>query len=415
MYKGKRCQICTGCGRCQGVSGLQVLTKRLQPFEVNLYNEEKERLVTVDLGTTTIAMQLHRRDGSVEDSFVALNPQHMYGADVVSRIAAAQLHSFERETAPAEHMRTLVLECIGKGIQRFRSKLEDGESLRMVLAANTTMVYLLMGWDTTEIGYAPFEAKQLDALETLVEDVPCFVIPGLSAFVGGDIVAGIHASGMLESEALCLLIDLGTNGEMVLGNRAKIISCATAAGPAFEGGVNKGIWGSDMVKLLARIRKEGLMDETGLLSDAFFETGVRIGNVCITQASVRAVQLAKAAIAAGIEILIKQYGCNVSEIDRVILAGGFGYYINPRDAADIGLLPETFVEKTYAGGNTALSGALWVGEKLIQEKNGNKDIQNRIIDIKKIGNLSTTVINLAKQDDFQEAYVRHMNFLGKKL
>jgi len=121
------------------------------------------------------------------------------------------------------------------------------------------------------------------------------------------------------------------------------------------------------------------------------------------------------AIAAGIEILIKQYGCNVSEIDRVILAGGFGYYINPRDAADIGLLPETFVEKTYAGGNTALSGALWVGEKLIQEKNGNKDIQNRIIDIKKIGNLSTTVINLAKQDDFQEAYVRHMSFLGKKL
>ena len=410
MYKGKRCKFCIGCGRCQGVRGLQVLTKRLQQFEVNLYNEEKERLVTVDLGTTTIAMQLHGRDGSVEDSYVALNPQHEYGADVVSRIAAAQLHASKNQIPAAEHMRIMVLECIGKGIQRFRSKLGAGESLRMVLAANTTMVYLLMGWDTKEIGYAPFEAKHLAPLETLVEGIPCFIMPGLSAFVGGDIVAGIHASGMLESEAPRLLIDLGTNGEIVLGNRDKMIACATAAGPAFEGGVNKGIWGSDMVSLLAGLYKEGIMDETGLLTEEYFDEGVRIGNVCVTQASVRAVQLAKAAIAAGIEILEKQYGCSIAEIEQVILAGGFGYYINPQDAADIGLLPDDLVEKTYAGGNTALSGALWVGEKLVQKSESNKNGLAGIIDIRKREGLSIKVINLAEQKEFRDAYLRHMSF-----
>ena len=110
-------------------------------------------------------------------------------------------------------------EVLEKGLERFSRELAEGESLSMVLAANTTMTYLFMGWDAEELGQAPFEASRLGAVERQVAGVPCFVFPGLSAFVGGDIAAGIYACRMEEREELTLLVDLGTNGEMVLGNR----------------------------------------------------------------------------------------------------------------------------------------------------------------------------------------------------
>lgn len=410
LYKGKRCQLCTGCGRCQGVKPVRIVTKRLQRFEVNLQNEWGYRLVTVDLGTTTIAMQLHRIDGSVEDSYLAVNPQYIYGADVISRITAAEASRTREELPPAEHMRSLVLEVLKKGIRRFQEKIAPEEALRMVLAANTTMVYLLMGLNPKELGRAPFHAGHLEAMETVIVEVPCFILPGLSAFVGGDIVSGIHACGIPEAETPRLLVDLGTNGEIVLGNRSQILACATAAGPAFEGGVNRGVWGADMVKLLAAMRRERLMDETGLLREGYFENGVRIGNVCVTQAAVRAVQLAKAAIAAGIRILMEEYGCRSDEIEQVVLAGGFGYYLDARDAAEIGLLPSKLAERTVAGGNTSLSGALWVGEMLL--KNGAFDGDTVIprIDIRNGKSPVVRVINLAEEERFQEYYLAEMSF-----
>lgn len=178
----------------------------------------------------------------------------------------------------------------------------------MVVAANTTMTYLFMGWNPEELGKAPFTVSHSGAVETEIAGVACHIIPGLSAFVGGDITAGILASGMLEQEASTLLIDLGTNGEMALGNRHRLHACATAAGPAFEGGANRGIWGADMVRLLQKLLEEGLMDGQGLLKEPYFTKGVRIGDVLVTKESVRAVQLAKGAIAAGIEILADSYG-----------------------------------------------------------------------------------------------------------
>lgn len=401
--RGIRCQVCTGCGRCPGVAGVHILTENAWKQEVDLHNDRQERLITVDVGTTTIAMQLHRADGSVEDSFVAVNPQTVYGADVISRIAAAgwqkAMAGTDTEERPdgAVKMQQQVLETLEKGISRFQKRILPGESLRLVLAANTTMVYLLMGWNTEELGRAPFCATHLEETETEIAGVPCLILPGLSAFVGGDIVAGIHAGKMLVSSAPRLLIDLGTNGEMALGNRDKILACATAAGPAFEGGVNRGVWGADMVKLLATLRREGLLDENGLLAEKYFENGVRIGNVCVTQKAVRAVQLAKAAIAAGIEILLKEYGCTCDDVEQVILAGGFGYYLNPEDAAEIGLLPEELVKKTVSGGNTALAGALCIGEDLLKREPGYvKKIMNQECNVK--------IINLAGHLDFENVY-----------
>ena len=400
--KGLRCQICTGCGLCPGVTlessttgGIRVLAEDAL-LGMRLSIESAKRLAVADVGTTTVAMLLYASDGSVEERFVAVNPQTRYGADVISRIRAAE------DRSAAKDMQDQILQVLGQGLARFQGRLKEGEELFLVLAANTTMTYLLMGWDPAELGHAPFQATRLDSVETKVCSVPCFVFPGLSAFVGGDIVAGIYACGMCE-KGLTLLLDLGTNGELVLGNSEKRIACATAAGPAFEGGVNKGIWGSDMISLLARLRREGVLDETGLLAEPYFTKGIRIGNVRVTKEAVRSVQLAKGAIAAGIETLLKRFGADVKEIERVVLAGGFGYYLHPRSAADIGLFPRELTDRTVTGGNTALSGALLAGRYILTGgtcRSFDKLLKETV--------LRTEVLNLAEDPGFEQCYLNRL-------
>lgn len=399
---GTRCDICTGCGRCVSANGgIHVLThsasgigKIALPNRADILETSgKERLVAVDVGTTTIAMQLYGRDGKVQDTYAVVNPQIAYGADVLSRILAAE------NAANAAQMQQQVLEVLKQGIRHFRTCLEEGEGLRMVIAANTTMVYLLMGWNPAELGIAPFHAAHLMSAEIIVDDVHAYVFPGISAFVGGDIVAGVLASGMAENDAITLLIDLGTNGEMVLGNRDRMLACATAAGPAFEGGVNRGVWGADMICLLAELRSRSILDETGLLAEPYFEQGICIGDVCMTQEAVRAIQLAKAAIAAGIQILVREYGIMLEQIERVVLSGGFGYYLKPEAAAAIGLLPKELLEKTVAGGNTALAGAACLG--------WNRTLQSKLEEIIH----TTTTMNLAEIPDFYDIYISSMNLI----
>lgn len=159
-----------------------------------------------------------------------------------------------------------------------------------------------------------------------------------------------------------------------------------------------------MVSLLARLLDEGILDDTGLLAEEYFESGIRIGNVLVTQQAVRNIQLAKAAIAAGIEILLGKYGIAPWQVDRVVLAGGFGYYLKPAAAARIGLLPEALAEKAVTGGNTALSGALRAGRRLFSpegEKVG-AELERICRD--------TAVVNLAMEGEFQGKYLQSMNF-----
>lgn len=399
--RGLRCQICTGCGLCPGITpagsaagGVHVLSEDALSGE-KMPIKGSRRLVTVDVGTTTIAMLLYARDGSVADRYVAVNPQTIYGADVLSRILAA-----ENPRAAAD-MQEKVLQILDQGIRRFSEILENGEALYLVLAANTTMTYLLLGWDPAELGKAPFHVSHQSGMETAVCGVPCYVFPGLSAFVGGDIAAGIYACGMCEQEELTLLLDLGTNGEIVLGNRERRVACATAAGPAFEGGVNRGVWGSDMISLLARLRQEEILDETGLLSEPYFHCGIRIGNVTVTQEAVRSVQLAKGAIAAGVDILLDRCGVDPKSVGRVILAGGFGYYLRPEAAAAIGLLPESLTCKVITGGNTALSGALMAGRRILAEV-GYEGFREQLANTV----LKTEVFNLAEDPQFGQKYMR---------
>lgn len=423
--------MCIGCGRCEadwkdGYRGISFVVSEssLKEKRADSCGQlQSVRLITVDIGTTTIAMQLYDEDGSVADTFAQLNPQIAYGADVLSRIQAAK-----QEKNAAQKMQWDVKEVLHQGFLQFRKLMREDERMFAVIAANTTMSYLLLGLDTQELGEAPFRASYLTNTWLTVGEVPCMVVRSLSAFVGGDIVSGIVACEMMESENVTLLIDLGTNGEMVLGNREHMIACATAAGPAFEGGANRGVWGADMIRILSALLKEGVMDETGLLEEPYFDTGVRVGDVHVTQEAIRGIQLAKGAIRAGIEILIEEYGqfysvgesedglnsVNTSwEIDRVILAGGFGYYLDVESAVRIGLLPENLRTKTVSGGNTALAGARRLGWNILQNEKERAAIQNGCIpetDSENWNLDNIRVLNLARVPEFEERYLASLEF-----
>lgn len=387
MNKGTRCTICTGCGRCFGE------VKR-DAIILSFSDTGKESItlsapvITADIGTTTIAMVLVSEDGSVIDSYSVLNPQGKYGADVLSRIAAS------KDPAVLKDMQSLVLNEISKGLDKF-SAHPDSKGCEIFISANTTMTYLLRGLDPESLGKAPFVAEHISEDTITVpskdKEYTALILPGFSAFVGSDIYAGILASDLCSSDKYKLLCDLGTNGEIALSNKDHLYVTATAAGPAFEGGPCKGIWGADMIHLTSVLLKEGCMDETGLLKDPYFDDGIDIGSVHITEESVRALQLAKGAIYAGIETICKRAGVSYKDIDEVILAGGFGYFLSPSDASAIGLIPEELSAKCTSGGNTALKGALHYSEG------------------RKVA-LNAEVINLAEDPSFNDIYMNALNF-----
>lgn len=416
VIKGRRCQVCTGCGLCPGVrpaslpQGIRILTKGGLDTEVlSLANKDGIRLIATDIGTTTIAMELCEEDGSARERYVTVNPQTQVARDVISRIEAA------RTPAVRQKMQEMVKSALTEGTERFLKCLKPGERPCMIIAANTTMSYLLMGWDPRELGEAPFAARHLGGasfmLEASGERVPCILLPGFSAFVGGDLYAGIAACSMDQAKELTLLVDLGTNGEILLGNCDGILGTATAAGPAFEGGASSGIFGADLLRCLATLRSLGYVDETGLLAEPYFSKGIRIGNILMTQDTIRALQMAKSAVSVGIEILLEQSGHAVEEIGRVVLAGGFGYFLNPADAVAVGLLPEALLEKTVSGGNTALAGAKKLGGALLK-KGWPSPSESEGSPLE--GLYHAKIINLAMEEQFRDKYFASMALSPKR-
>jgi len=395
----KKCQICVGCGRCGNVaSGLHVITEsflkpELLPVEKSA---DKGSFVLVDIGTTTIAMELYDETGQKLEQYVCPNPQRVFGADVISRIQAAE------NNMNARQMQALVKGALEKGLQQFGEKQWQKKPEKMYIAGNTTMLYLLCGHDVQPLGYAPFRAEFLEGEKLQLGEVSAVTLPGLSAFVGGDIMAGILATGVHKQEEVSLFIDLGTNGEMVLGNRGKMLACSTAAGPAFEGMLQtqgKSVWGADIVKYAAILLQRGIMDETGLLQEPYFTEGITMGDVMITQAHIRSLQTAKAAVAAGIQILAQEYGLqSVEQIDRVYLAGGFGYYLQEECAIQIGLLPKALQGKIQSVGNSVLAGGYYY-HFCVDSVQEAKMIQKKV-----------KVINLAEMEAFTCKFVENMDF-----
>ena len=415
---GLRCDVCIGCGLCPGVSKrADVLCKHLpvlrdeefDTYSINNNSNTKYRLVAVDIGTTTIAMQLFGNDGKIIGEFARINPQCKYGADVLSRIKASG------DKNKALEMKKMVEDILYEGFSDFKGKISEDEELFAVIASNVTMYYLLMGWDATGLGTAPFVADKLKNFNVTIAGVNCLCLGGFSTFVGGDIRAGAYACGMDKSNKNVLLIDLGTNGEILLSTANQLIGCATAAGPAFEGGPNKGIWGADMISCIANLLDRGIVDDTGLLCDEYFDSGISIGNVYISQDSIRAIQLAKAAIRTGIDMVLTKAGLCMEDLEMVVLAGGFGYYLNPKDAVRIKMLPSKLLEKTVSGANTALRGAWSVGRRILSDYTEEEDINNSIEGILNkletdFANLKPVMINLAEDDVFNNNYIENINF-----
>ncbi|MBQ7838888.1 MAG: DUF4445 domain-containing protein [Lachnospiraceae bacterium] len=358
--------------------------------------------IAIDLGTTTIAMQARTDSGRVLGEWKSMNPQRRFGNDVVSRMSAA-LEGHARE------LKSCVEKVLAAGIDQLVQKAERGEPKGIYLAGNTVMEHLLAGLSVEGLSQYPFRPVTLEEQEISVKGLEksrkVTLLPGLSAFVGADLFAGVLACGMHRSEKVSLLVDLGTNGEMVLGNREKLMCTATAAGPAFEGGANGRMAGSDVIAMIAKMLEEGILDETGLLEEPWFDTGVawnadRSGfaepgnNAYLTQEDIRAIQMAKAAVYAGIRILIREYGIAPTEIEHVWLAGGFGYYLDVKSAAKIGLFPEELADRVVSVGNSSLSGSYLYSR---EERAASERIRS-----------VCTPINLAEQEGFEDIYLWNM-------
>lgn len=416
--KGKQCHICIGCGRCGLVAedSLRVVTESFLKFGrlqrgndlvrddgVTVIDRDSGRIVDeamregafviADIGTTTIAMELYSAEGEKKAEYVCPNPQRIFGADVISRIQAAENPMNSRQ------MQALIKKVLEEGMEKFAVKTECIS--KMYVVGNTTMLYLLMGHDTAPLGCAPFQADYLQGESLQIGEVEAITLPGLSAFVGADVLAGILACEMQRNKEICLLIDLGTNGELVLGNCEKMLACSTAAGPVFDGLCNRNgkvVWGADIVHLVAELLKKGVVDETGLLAEDYFETGIDIGGVHIDQECIRNLQTAKAAIATGVRYLLQEYGVTTAQVSKVYLAGGFGYFLREADAIQIGLLPKEFKGKVIPVGNTALAGAYDYG--MLKDKEG---ATKQVVE-------SVQTRNLAQWKDFGEHYIQNMDF-----
>ena len=340
--------------------------------------------LAIDLGTTTVAIELiDLASGKSVRKAGFENPQRAFGADVISRISASKEH--------VDELQRLICDAISAQAEGLLQAVavQPDQVIGVVISGNTTMIYLLLGYDCACLGVHPFEpgtALQTPyAWDTLFGGAiacPVFVVPWVSAFVGGDIVSALlHA----PKTASFLLVDLGTNGEIALCHPGGLLCTATAAGPAFEG-MKTNLYGSELLDLTARLLREGAIDETGLLLDE---------NAPLTQKDIREIQLAKSAVRTGIELLMKLAG--QPELDAVYLCGGFGKALNVQSAAEIGLLPEAMREKTTALGNASLGGAA----KLLRAPGARREIDEI---------LTAQTVNLAAQREFNEYFMEYLGF-----
>lgn len=359
--------------------------------------------IAVDLGTTTVAMQARSLgNGAVLAEWTAQNPQRRFGADVVSRMQAAQ-------DGQGEALQKLIREALETGVCRLTRQVGRGDPAGVYVAGNTVMEHLLAGLPVEGLARYPFtpvtlEEQHIPWDSRAKEKTPWTLLPGISAFVGADLLAGTLACGMHRRREITLLLDLGTNGELVLGNRERLLCAATAAGPAFEGTAGTPERGTDRIAVIGQLLEEGVIEKTGLLKEPWFETGypweLETGTGAsrwrVTQEDIRALQKAKAAIHAGICVLMRKYGITCKDISAVWLAGGFGYFLDTHRAAQIGLFPAELREKVKAVGNTSLAGAFVYG----------RSDKTEAEEIRRI----SRAVNLAQEPDFETLYLEHLNF-----
>lgn len=363
--------------------------QKLSPGQV------QEVCAAVDIGTTSVVCcLLDCGTGTKLAVCSAANPQAAFGADVVSRIRAALSGEMIAMTQVIrECVSSLILKCCN-GIH-----LSPDAVKTICIVGNPAMQQLFMGICPDNLVQIPFSpvltaASAVPAKEyiPILPDAQLLVLPDISGYVGADTIGCIMATGIHQKKNMTLMVDIGTNGEMVLGNAEHMAACATAAGPALEGANIRfgmracagaidhvwledgeirystiadakpaGICGSGLIDAVAVFLKLGKINSRGRIIPGEEMDGERIlrltDSVYLTQEDIRQVQLAKGAIQAGIRLLMEQVGISFHEIDRVLLAGAFGTFLNPENACRIGLLPPELLGKIESVGNAALEGA----------------------------------------------------------
>ena len=337
----------------------------------------------LDIGTTTVVLALAEADsGTVVRSVTAANPQRTFGADVISRIEHCMKSGVGKlRDVLVQRIAEMTAELLGK----FGIKSID----RMYVSGNTTMLHIFRGVDPTPMGTAPYTPAFLGEVRSsgeacgLPQVREIVLLPGISAFVGADILAGINYVGLPEDDRWRILLDLGTNAEIVLFSRERILCTAAAAGPCFEGAniscgmsaadgavyavdengrisvignvLPKGICATGLVDAIAYGLKHEIIEESGYMEDDELELAE---GVSLTQRDVREFQLAKSAIRAATECLVKRAGIELSKVEGLYVAGGFSASLNAENAARVGLIPEELAEKLIGINNSSLLGAV---------------------------------------------------------
>ena len=403
----------------------------------------------IDIGTTTVTLWLvDLITGKVEAQVAEYNGQISRGEDVISRIIYAG------KNGGSEQMRELVVETINTllDVACKRVRAEPRDIVKATVAGNSTMIHLLLGIPAASIRLAPFittinhvptlTARQVGLNIHPEGTIDC--LPGVASYVGADISSGVFSSGMGETEKLTLFLDVGTNGETVLGSREWLVACACSAGPAFEGagvvhgmratkgaieevwingetyepsyrvigGVSpRGLCGSGLISLIAEMFLTGLVDKGGNINSSLGTPRVRNGehgmeyvitwgsdsadgvDIVITRVDIDNLLRAKAAIYAGFSIMADSVGIPLEAVDQVLIGGSFGKYINVEKAVQIGLLPDVPWEKFHFLGNTSVRGAYYA---LL-----NRDARDQIRDIAS----RMTYIELSADNTFYDAFM----------
>jgi len=419
--------------------------------------------VSFDIGTTTIVGDLvNLANGERAGVASRTNPQVHFGDDVVSRIRYSEEHAGglnELHKRLMNCMNDIVLELVeGAGVNAT-------DVYETTAVGNTTMTHILLGIDPSPIAHAPYvsvfrEAQEVRASALGLDIHPnanLHVLPNIAGFVGSDTVGVILASGMMHSEEPRIAIDIGTNGEVVVGNRNRLIACSCAAGPAFEGarirygmrategaiskvvlneevevsviggGRATGMCGSGLIDAVAELLRVGVIGESGRIAEPHTLPGTlpegirkavvscdgqpavvlvaahrsKMGEaILLTQRDVREVQLAKGAIWAGIQVVSSEFGLNPREVSQVLLAGGFGNFIRRSNAKRIGLLPDLPTSRIEFIGNAAA-----VGARMALKCRGCRAEAEMI-------SRTTEYVELANRPDFQALFMDAMMFPG---
>lgn len=434
----------------------------------DVQNLNEDLFAAVDIGTTTIEISYLTANGEKIAKKHIMNPQVSFGSDVITRIESA-------ERGNLEEMKSRVREVLQKSTEIFsveskqdltsqnkKNKLvKITHAKEYVIAGNTTMIHLLMGYPLSGMKTYPFRPHSLKSGKGTA-GVPFVTFPAISAFIGGDITSGLYACGFFESDKLQLFIDLGTNAEMAIGNKDRILAASASAGPCFEGAeiscgmpafpgaicgaysangriyvktvpepannagrdgdspaeskvtAPEGICGTGLIELVYELLSQDIINEDGTFTDdEYIKNGFtaalkRDGTpILLTQKDIRAFQLAKAAIATGISMLAEAYGCNAEEIDRVFVTGGFSGGLDIKKAAGTGMIPASLADKTVIVDNASLKGA----EKIILFSKENKttnDLNENIISLEKAVKKCET-LELAATAGFNEKLLGNMS------